>query len=222
MTRTLPAPPARIDRLSRNRAGYPIPWFVDYVDGEPDFRIADTRKLRGAVLVRCCWLCGDALTNRTLGSAATQYAYVIGPMCAVNRVSSEPPAHRACALYAAQACPFLATPGMRRRPDLPDDIVKPDGEMILRNPGVALVWVTNTWHMVPGHQLWDVGEPTETHWFREGRPATADEAHQAIDSGLPILREAAERDPDPRAALAGLTAQYLRALDLLPAETATE
>jgi hypothetical protein len=217
--------PARIARLPRDRHHRPIPWFVDRTTGPayaPDFRIADRRKLHGAVTFRCCWICGGALINRTLGSAATQYAYVIGPMCAVNRVSSEPPAHRDCAIYAALACPFLTTPGMRRRPDLPEDIVKPDGEMILRNPGVALVWVTNTWRMVPGHELWNVGEPVETLWFREGRPATADEAHEAIDSGMPILREAAERETDPQAALDALTEQYLRALDLLPAETAAE
>lgn len=219
MTRTLPAPPPRIARLPRNKAGYPIPWFVDYVDGEPDFRIADTRKFRGATLFRVCWLCGESLRNTTLGPAATQYAYVIGPMCAVNRVSSEPPAHRDCAIYAAMACPFLTTPGMRRRPDLPEGIVKPDGEMILRNPGVALVWITNTWRMIPGHQLFDVDEPAETRWFCEGRPATRAEILDAIDSGMPTLRHAAEQDSDPEAALAHLDQQYARALELLPAAT---
>jgi hypothetical protein len=225
VTRTLPAPPPRIARLPRNKANFPIPWFVDRTTGPadaPDFRIADQRKLRGAITFRCCWICGGALINRTLGSAATQYAYVLGPMCGVNRVASEPPSHRACAIYAAMACPFLTTPGMRRRPDLPEDTVKPDGEMILRNPGVALVWVTNTWRMIPGHQLFDVGEPVETLWFREGRPATRAEGLASIDSGMPILRQAAEQDTDPEAALVHLDGQYARALDLLPAETAAE
>ncbi|MDX3026767.1 hypothetical protein [Streptomyces scabiei] len=221
MTRTLPTPPPRIARLPRNQAGYPIPWFVDYVDGEPDFRIADTRKQQGASVFRCCWLCGHALRNNVLGPAATQYAYVIGPMCAVNRVSSEPPAHRDCAVYAVTACPFLTTPGMRRRAieGIPDT-VKPDGVMIERNPGVALVWVTNTWRMIPGHALFDVDEPAEALWFAEGRPATHAEVLAAIDSGMPVLREAAEQDNDPEAALAYLDQQYARALELLPAETA--
>src|SRR3546814_6021090 len=47
--RTLPAPPPRIARLPRDRHRRSIPWFVDYVDGEPDFRIADTRKMLGAI-----------------------------------------------------------------------------------------------------------------------------------------------------------------------------
>ncbi|MCI3277478.1 hypothetical protein [Streptomyces cylindrosporus] len=222
MTSTLLAPPPRMARLPRDRHGRPIPWFVDYVNGQPDFRLADTRKLHDAIAFRCCWLCGHTLRNFTLGPAATQCAYVVGPMCAVNRVSSEPPAHRDCAIYAALACPFLTTPHMQRRPiDLPD-LVKPDGEMILRNPGVALVWVTNTWRMVAGHQLFNIGEPATALWFREGRPATRDEALAAIDSGMPILREAADADTDPEAALAHLDSQYARALELLPAETAAE
>lgn len=214
--------PARIARLPRDRHHRPVPWFVDRTDGEPDFRIADQRKLRAAIAFRCCWLCGGALINRTFGTAATQYAYVIGPMCAVNQVSSEPPAHRACALYAVQACPFLTIPGMARRSSLPDGTIPPDGQMILRNPGVALVWVTNTWRMIPGHTLWDVADPAEVLWYREGRPATRGEVLAAIDSGMPTLRTAAEQDTHPEQALAHLDREYARALDLLPAETATE
>lgn len=223
MTRTLPAPPLRIARLPRDRHGRPIPWFVDRTTGPadaPDFRIADQRRLRGAIVFRCCWVCGGSLRNQTLGLAATQYAYVIGPMCAVNRISSEPPAHRDCAIYSAQACPFLTTPHMRRRPDLPDDVVKPDGEMLLRNPGVALVWITNTWRMIPGLQLWDVNEPAEVRWFAEGSTATRDEVLASIDSGMPLLADEARKDPDPDAAMTALYAQYERALALLPVETA--
>ena len=218
----LPMPP-RIARLPRNKAGYPIPWFVDRTTGPadaPDFRIADQRKLYAAIRFRCCWMCGGSLRNQTLGVAATQYAYVIGPMCAVNRISAEPPSHRECAIYAPQGCPFLATPTMRRRPDLPDDTVRPDGEMLLRNPGVALVWITNTWRMVQGHELWDVQEPAQTLWFREGRPATRAEVLESIDSGMPILRERAEKEAEPAKAFAELGRQYARALKLLPAETA--
>ncbi|MGC9540210.1 hypothetical protein [Streptomyces sp. UG1] len=216
MTRTLPVPPPRVARLPRDKHGRPIPWFVARVNGVPDFRIADTRKIHGAIAFRCCWICGGTLRNVTLGLAATQYAYVIGPMCAVNRVSSEPPAHRDCALYAAHACPFLTTPHMRRWPiDVPDT-VRPDGEMIERNPGVTLVWVTNTWRMVRGLQLWDVGEPVETLWFREGRPATCAEALAAIDSGMPLLRREAQTEPDPEQAQARLDRQYHHALALLP------
>jgi hypothetical protein len=194
---------------------------VARVNGAPDFRIADDRKMTGAIMFRCCWICGGTLRNQTLGLAATQYAYVIGPMCAVNRVSSEPPSHRDCALYAAQACPFLTTPGMRRRDtNMPVDVIDPEGVMIRRNPGVSLVWITNTWRMVRGARLWDVAAPVKTHWLCEGRPATRDEVLASLDSGMPALRAEAERAPDPEAALDELEWRYEHALDLLPAEPA--
>ncbi|MEU1800829.1 hypothetical protein [Streptomyces sp. NPDC019937] len=209
MTRALPTPPPRIARLPRNRSGYPVPWFVAWIDGTPDFRVIGTGKLDDAVRFRLCWLCG--------GHLGANAAFVIGPMCAVNRVSPEPPSHRDCATYAVRACPFLTTPGMRRRDShLPEGTTDPDGIMICRNPGVALVWVSRTWRMQPHLRLFDVGDPTETLWYAESRPAARDEALAGIDSGMPLLRAEAEKDPRPRAALVELELQYERALTLLP------
>ena len=148
---SIPVPPPRIARLPRNHAGYPVPWFVATVDGTPDFRIVRPGGIKDAVRFELCWLCGQRL-----GANA---AFVLGPMCTINRVSPEPPSHRDCALYAARACPFLTTPHMRRRTTgLPGDIVDPDGEMIARNPGVVAVWVSRNWSPIPGHRLFDVGE----------------------------------------------------------------
>src|SRR3954470_19594274 len=122
--------PSRILRLPRHR-GYPVPWFVAWIDGQPDFRIIDSPKLERAIKQQLCWICGGPMLGRR--------AYLVGPMCAVNRTSAEPPSHVPCAVSAAQACPFLARPHARRR-DVAEDIgtVKPAGEMIRRNPGVAL------------------------------------------------------------------------------------
>ncbi|MGW4043016.1 hypothetical protein [Streptomyces sp. NPDC004721] len=210
MPRTLPTPPPRIARLPRNHAGYPVPWFVAWIDGMPDFRVIGAGKLDDAIRFRACWLCGEPL-----GANA---AFVIGPMCAINRVSPEPPSHRDCADYAARACPFLTTPDMRRRDSqLPDNTVEPDGIMLRRNPGVALVWVSRTWRLQPHLRLWTVGDPIETRWYAEGRPATRAEALASITSGLPLLRAEAEKDRRPAAALAELEAQHARALELMPA-----
>jgi hypothetical protein len=208
--RSLPTPPPRIAKLPTNAVGYPVPWFVAWIDGQPDFRVVGLNKLDDAVRFGQCWLCG--------GRLGANVAFVIGPMCAVNRVSSEPPSHRDCAIYAATACPFLTTPNMRRRDsDLPDDASEPDGDMICRNPGVALVWVTRAWQQMPAHRLFDVGEPAETLWFAEGRAATRDEVLASINSGMPILRAAAEQDPRPISAVMALNAQHDRALQLAPA-----
>lgn len=209
MTRTLPAPPPRVARLPRNKAGYPVPWFVGIVDGEPDFRVIGEGRIDDAVRFRQCWLCGQQL-----GANA---AFVIGPMCAVNRVSAEPPSHRDCAIYAATACPFLTTPHMRRRDsNLPDNAVNPDGEMIRRNPGVALVWVSRNWRARTDLRLFEVGDPIETRWYAEGRDATRDEVLASIDSGLPLLRAMADQDRRPAAALTELDRQHQAALELIP------
>lgn len=207
--------PRRVAWLPRNQAGYPIPWFVADHNGVRDFRIASQQRHTAALREKLCWVCGD----RTGAFSA----FTIGPMCAVNRLSSEPPAHRACAVYSALVCPFLANPNMRRRPVGDDDpeLVAPAGVPIMRNPGVAVVWVTRSYRVFRPEMgnagvLCRIGDPTEVLWFAEGRPATAAEARAAMDTGLPALQEACQRDADPQASLVYLTAQFERALTLLP------
>ena len=209
----LQTPPA-IDRLPRDKHGRPIPWFV-HVDenGAPDFRVIRRGGITDALRFELCWVCG-----RHRGRHA---AFVIGPMCAVNRVSAEPPAHLECALYSAQACPFLTTPAMRRRERGLDEmgVVDPAGEMIPRNPGVALVWSSRSWSTFPdpdGHLRLDIGDPTATSWWAHGRPATREEVLTSIESGLPLLQAACDRDRRPDLARAELERQILTARDLVP------
>ena len=117
-------------------------------------------------------------------------------MCAVNRTSAEPPSHYDCAFYAAQACPFLTQPRMRRNEkDIPEDTREPAGIMLKRNPGVTLVWVTR--HYKPfkaeGGVLFRLGDPGRVEFYAEGRKATRSEIMASIDSGMPILRGMAKR-----------------------------
>lgn len=200
--------PARMTRLPRNKAGYVVPWFVAWIDGEPDFRVVRAGGIRDALWFELCWLCGQHI-----GRYAT---FVIGPMCAVNRVSSEPPSHRECASYAAQVCPFLTTPSMTRRENLLPEHMSPAGEMIRRNPGVALCWTTRDWSTfhVPTGVLMNVGEPEAVEWWAHGRPATRDEVQESIDTGLPTLREVAEEDGPE--AIIELNRQVESARRLLP------
>lgn len=203
--------PARMRHLPRDRHGRVVPWFVAWIDGVPDFRVVREDGIEDALNFRGCWLCGQRLGKFT--------SFVIGPMCAVNRVSAEPGCHQECAVYAARACPFLANPNMVRRERNKPEHVEPGGTMILRNPGVALVWTSRNSKpfRVPGGILMDVGDPVAVGWYAHGRDATRDEVLASIDSGLPLLREAAAKDPQARDALAELDAQYARALELVAA-----
>ena len=182
----LPALPPKMAHLPLSAKGYPIPYFVGYVDGQPDFRCADPAKLRRCVKDRRCWLCG--------GQLGRHLAFAIGPMCIINRVSSEPPSHRECARYAAQACPFLTRPAAHRRDaNMPDDAKPMPGVTVLRNPGVVALWYTEKYSLfkAPGGFLFRIGEPDAIEWFAQGRPATPAEVRESFDSGADILRDVA-------------------------------
>jgi hypothetical protein len=207
-------------RLPLDRHGRPVPWFVhtDPATGEVDFRVVGEGKQRDAHRFDLCWICGTPRGRHA--------AFVVGPMCAVNRVSAEPPSHLECATYSAQACPFLSTPSMtRRRRGLGDLDEATAGVALDRNPGVALVWSSRSWmpFSVPAElgkraagTLWDLGEPTAVSWYAHGRAATRAEVQASMDSGVPHLRAMCQLDRDPVESLALLEREIERAAVLLP------
>jgi len=184
----LPELPQRMRSLPVDARGYPVPWFVAWVDGQPDFRIADSQKIDLALRRGCCFVCGEPV-----GKYKT---FVIGPMCAVNRTTSEPPCHKDCAVFSATACPFLRLPRAQRRDaNIPQGIQDPAGFMIPRNPGVTLLWTTLSYKRmrVDNGLLFRLGDPVEMQWYSQTRAATRAEILESIDSGMPILRQFAEQ-----------------------------
>lgn len=191
--------PARLAKLPRDKHGRVVPWFVAWPGGQPDHRIADQAKFGEALRFGRCWLCG--------GPLGAYKAFIVGPMCAVNRIDAEPPSHRDCAIYSVQVCPWLMTPVMRRRDSGKTElgVVNPAGVMIERNPGVTLVWISKSYRLMrvsasegaESGVLLMMGDPVETLWWAEGRPATRQEILDSIASGLPLLREQAEKDGPP-------------------------
>lgn len=194
----LPPLPPRIESLQVDKRGYPVPWFVQWVDGEPDFRVVDGDKFTAAIRFERCWICGGALGKYR--------AFLVGPMCTVNRISSEPPSHRDCAEFAVEACPFLANPEMRRRENgLPEGVTDSAGIMITRNPGVTALWITKGYRVFqpgvgqPGY-LVEMGSPLEVVWYARGRAATRKEILDAFEAGLPALIDQAMKDDAERPA----------------------
>lgn len=189
--------PSRIARLRISQTGFFIPWFVFDAgpEHEPDLRVADQLKFVRALRHKLCWVCGAPLGRHQV--------FVIGPMCAVNRVTSEPPNHRECAEFAARYCPFLSRPQFRRSPrdkqahGREDELVAAAGLPLERNPGVACLWETPDYrvfqpHAGNGGHLIHLGEPARVDWWREGRAATRSEVETSIGTGLPLLMEQAE------------------------------
>jgi hypothetical protein len=202
-----PDAPAQVRALPVDPRGFPIPAFVGWLDGKRDFRVIHTDTVARHAARRLCWICA-----RPLGRLS---AFVIGPMCGVNRVSSEPPSHLDCARFAVRACPFLTEPAARRdERNLPLDADVTPGIALKRNPGVTLVWVCRRWQMHPDG-LFSLGEPSGVEWYARGRRATRAEVQASVDTGLPQLRELAELDGP--VAVAELEAMHALCVGLYPA-----
>lgn len=208
--------PDRIKRLPIDKRGFPVPKFVAVINGEPDHRVVNQAWLAPAIVRRMCWVCGNPLGR--------YYCSIIGCMCAINRVISEPPSHRECAEFSAKACPFMARPhAHRREAGLPDERVAPAGFGLKRNPGVVCLWISKQYPKLlkapAGNQgvLFQLADPIETVWYREGRLATRAEVEAAIEDGLPTLHEVAAQQGEK--ALLDLTAMVIAAGQHLPAAT---
>jgi hypothetical protein len=217
MRSDLPLLPKQMQKLPIDERGFPVPWFVQWINGKPEFRVVDQRRFVKAINERRCWVCGNPLYSEEV--------FTIGPMCAVNRISSEPPSHRECAQFSAMGCPFLSKPQMvRRTNDLPP---KKDaaGIMIERNPGVTLLWFTRHHRLIempkrPGvgeGVLFQIGRPFKVEWYCKGRFATRAEVIEGIESGLPILREQAETH-DGAEGMALVEKQIVAAWKFIPKE----
>lgn len=210
LRKDLPPLPARMRGLPLDHRGYPVPWFVAFINGEPDFRVIGPDKIAIAVKHNRCWLCGQP--------KGVHHAFVIGPMCAINRTISEPSSHLECAEFAALACPFLTQPRMKRNTkDMPEGSKEPAGVGLKRNPGATCIWVTRSFKLmrVSNGVLFRLGDPERVLWFAEGRQATREEVLRSIDTGLPLLREPAEEEGPEAVAMLD---QYIeRAQQYLPA-----
>lgn len=209
--------PKRMRGLPLDKRGFPVPWFVPWINGEPEFRIADDEKFYRAIRQRRCWVCGEELGRFV--------SFVAGPMCGINRTSSEPPSHRECAEWSARNCPFLTLRQVKRREDEEINAEKHpmSGYALTHNPGVCLVWTTTSYKpfKVPSNApgsgkgvLIKMGEPTDVQFFHRGRPATRAEIDASVALGLPRLVELAQLEAGAPAELAALRAQFDQ---LLPA-----
>jgi len=200
LRKDLPPLPERFLKLPIDPRGYPIPWFVgELPDGTRDFRIADQEKRIRGYKDELCWLCGEKLGRYK--------AFVIGPMCVVNRNTSEPGSHLECARFAAIACPHLSRPHAKARTaGLPEERRSLAGSLP-GNPGACAVYVTTHCraYRVPESRDWLIrlGEPESVEWYASGRRATREEVEEVLAARLPLLQNIAnEEGPQAIASLA--------------------
>lgn len=189
--------PDRMKHLRIDDRGYPVPWFVPWVDGRPEFRAMDADKRVRAVKDGRCWVCGGSLFGQ-------KKAFVVGPMCGINHTTAEPPCHEECARWSARNCPFLTQREIKRRED---DFTRQcpfPGIAIKRNPGVVLVWVSRGFKLFSdgkGDYLFNIGEAERVEWWSHGRPATRAEILESVESGFPLLAGMVQGDAEATAEL---------------------
>jgi hypothetical protein len=95
--------------------------------------------------------------------------------------------------------------------------------MVDRNPGVSLLWYTRRHSLLTVHNrppaadgvLFQLGRPFKLEWYCRGRAATRAEILESMESGLPILRETAEKMDGPLG-IALLEKQITQAYRLIP------
>jgi hypothetical protein len=196
-----------MENLPVDERGYVVPWFVDWLDGKPEFRAMDPKKLIRAVKERLCWVCGERL--------GVNLCFVAGPMCGINRTSSEPPAHLECGRWSARNCPFLANPRQVRRTDETAPANNSAGFGLTRNPGVVMLWITRTYEVFSAHAgntgpLIQMGTPESVEWWAEARPATRAEVVASIEEGLPNLEAMARQQKGGLEALAKARERFER------------
>jgi hypothetical protein len=173
----IPEPP-RLAHLPHDKHHRPIPWFVAWINGKPDFRVMTTQHIHQATTLSLCWICGIPFQRQE------DRVFVLGPHAAAHQICSEPPSHRDCAIYAATTCPFLTTPNMTRRARrIPAGAHLPPGTDH-GNPGITVVWVAayRAWKPITspnGEPAFTLGQPKEVLWYTHGRPATPSEIRAA-------------------------------------------
>lgn len=187
MDELTPLPP-RIQKLATDERGYPVPWFVDWVDGRPEWNAISPRKWARAICEKCCWVCG-----RPFG---THLDFVIEPICGITRSASEIPCHRDCARWSiVNFSLLLQSPLPRRRDALPPEIQTVSGILLRRNPGVMLEWTCRDYLVTQNglrNYLIDLGKPSSLDFWLDRRRAEPAEIKISIQAGLLALQQTAQ------------------------------
>jgi hypothetical protein len=147
---------------------------------------------------RLCRTCGEKL--------GVHIAFLLPNAAAtINRISSDLPCHLRCATRMAEA--DTLGKDVRAIWTARTSSFKPRGYILFRDP--------------TGKPLIEIGDPEAVTWWREGRPATRAEIMHSIDTGMPLLRAACDKEQlahQQDEAHAMLNGAYLKALEFVPAE----
>lgn len=104
--------PKKLGHLKIDSRGYPVPYFVSWIDGKPEFRFLLKERLDMIIKRKVCHICGKKLPNDC-------FYFITGPMGLQNRISTDAAMHRLCAEFSIIACPHLYRQKAERRDNDP-------------------------------------------------------------------------------------------------------
>lgn len=121
--------PKELSHLKIDSRGYPIPYFVTWINGKPEFRFLDHHRLEMIIDRKVCHICGKKLPDNL-------FYFIAGPLGLKNRISTDAGMHLVCAEFSLRACPHLFLQKAERRDN--DPIAKQfgmkDPNQILEKP----------------------------------------------------------------------------------------
>ncbi|WP_224285486.1 hypothetical protein, partial [Streptomyces sp. LS1784] len=119
--------PEGVGARPRDGRGYPVPAITPWQGDVPQFALTDHGRSADCALERRCSVCGRFMERgpvwRVVGAAESEAiagALAAGQPYRNLAPTMEGPGHRACMLYAAMVCPYLARPNARRRASAED------------------------------------------------------------------------------------------------------
>lgn len=129
--------PEFLSHLKVDERGYPIPFFVKWIKGKPDFRILDEHNRELCIKDRLCSICGKVMED-------IFFYFISGPIGFHNKVSTDAPMHENCARYSLSVCPHLLYQRAERRDE---DIMylKNDHQILQKPPYMVLARTVRYW-----------------------------------------------------------------------------
>lgn len=206
------AMPTRMRGRPIDHRGFPVPWFVTEKtdDGLWDFTVVQQARIKEAVRRRVCFVSGEKL--------GTHVAFVVGPMCTINRIATDAPVIPEIGKWSAEVCPFLTRP-LAKRPERADQGQgATPGIMVKSNPGLCAVWITRDYSF-GRDRIFRFGDPTEVSWWANGALADAETIHERFAVSAANLEAVAMEDGWQAHAM--FSAMKARALQYIPRKETT-
>jgi hypothetical protein len=207
MERQLIGLPESMTTLPLDDRGLPVPHYIEWVDGEPDYSRVKPGWHAHARKNNLCWLCNEFL-------GVSKWFVLDDIMRCVSRTAADLPSHCACAEFAAKNYPCMTEPLIKRKRQH-EPVPRDDRPPV---PRVCCLWETKDYRVFPNPSntslLIDLGAPNRATFWCEGRAATHEEVLESVAGGVPYLwAEALEQGPQALLELTRRVESFGRWLD---------